>query len=98
MTGGQWIHYSLSESDLASFPSRRAVDWLDDANWPTLLREMPGARLIHGDNGGKWWVQRYIRARSTYAWTDAMNTPEEAVCLSWIGWKNHDVEVSDAEV
>jgi hypothetical protein len=33
-------------SDLRGWTAPRIIDWHEDANWPTLLREMPAFNLI----------------------------------------------------
>lgn len=83
----EWARIEMSGGSNGNFEDIHIPkDWHHDSNWPTLLREMIGTRLIQSDDGGKWWVQRYMPRLCTY---DLTAGPEigAVVCRSWVKWK-----------
>jgi hypothetical protein len=64
------------------------VDWTADANWPTLLRELPRVALIAAN---KEWTCGYDFRDKPYGfdWEGKAyhSTPGGAVALCWLKWK-----------
>jgi hypothetical protein len=76
--------WEVPPSEAGPVHQGREWDWHDDMNWPTLLREMPAFNLMKLShfNGeiqcnAVMFVTEPIRARDI----------AEAVCLSWLKWK-----------
>lgn len=63
-------------------------DWQSDANWPTLLRELPSVGLKFDPSGGGWWhcSSPYYFQSGPYLHEESHDLGE-AVCLAWLKWK-----------
>lgn len=73
-------------------PKPSPIEWHQDLNWPTLLREMPKARLVHfTDSGSSWEVNTDFCDPNAVVLEDI--DLADAVTEAWLKWKARDGEV-----
>lgn len=92
--GGCWSIHRHSGQPIERMESYycEPKNWHADANWPTLLREMPSATIYRARGGGSvvtpngWfcsWDRYHEHNVGEYGWNDC----SEAVCNAWLSWK-----------
>lgn len=72
------------------YPSDRYIDWHEDENWPTLLREMPAGTVRYIPEDMQWGVANdysLIHEETEYIGEVEADELGEAVCLAWLKWK-----------
>ena len=83
-----WTLYNSAHKIEYTHPYKDTVEaqfpnWHSDANWPTLLQELPFPELFKTHIGWKCFVAQSFRGTG--------ESPGEAVCIAWLKWKGISV-------